>query len=1039
MRHFKPLFLLGLALPFCAGGQTANDLNEGSRIDFDGSTNTGTFSWFGHTARTYFIQKSDELTTWTYAPIIEPGFGLPISWNFSSTNDKLFVRLRYTDLDMGGDPWSFDLDGDTIGNQDELNQDTDPFAALDLDFSQIPDDWELYWKEVVAVFYPDLDETLNWGETHIRDLFVNNDTASSANFTITLNSATAAGYQWEDSLTGGAVYSWTDISVTGTELTALSAVDDDGELITITQFSFPFYGNSYSEIWVGSNGYVNLKNKSTSYSNQELPHADGPNGLIGAFWDDLETNASGQIFYKEEAAKLIIQFEAVAKLDGSGNNTFQIVLHLNGEIEFFYKQLDGDKNESTVGIQNVSRNQGLQVAHNETYLQNSLAVRFLTTKPLVTLTPMSGAVAAGTNQPLSLVIDTENVIPNDYSGSISVSHTGIGTSPWTFPFDFTIPYTKLTQPAAGLALLEGDSLSGSLAQLEAEVVDTPDDIDRVEFYADDLFIGQHSSLSNGNVFSRSWSNLPAGNHNLFARVILDNTVSEDSNPVSITVYSDSNGNRISDAWEQKYFGGQSVEPSADADGDRYPNIFEYHHGTDPTDGDSFPEFEVVQNTLSPISEIEFVNYFIVDSSLVTETDYQKKTIQAALDVAEDFDIIEVLHGTNGIYNEDIRIDDRVFLFGRDYARGTIIDGTGRSDNLIDFNSEGVIDGFTIQNGGTTSNRSTGAGMYVSAGNNQTDLRIVGCLFVGNQATTQGGAIYVSTGDLTLVSCSFIDNTAPQGAAIYSSSNSNDIRLINTLLWNDEPTNGAEVQGNITGVIYEKTLYRDTLTGNAFIDGDDQETNEIGITPYFGIYHDSPARDKGTVSAFSLFDFDGEEREDGLIDIGVDEMIDSDFDGVADAWMDFYGLTDASGNADTDTLTNLQEYQNQTNPLSGDTDGDTLSDSDEIDAFGTDPIVFDDLAGLNIDLNQDGVLDIPLFELGFDPYSDDWDGDGLNNQSEAALGSNPFLADSDGDGFDDGVDAYPVDPTQWLFGTNDPNDTTAPIISILTPQGSQLIP
>jgi hypothetical protein len=268
MRHFKPLFLLGLALPFCAGGQTANDLNEGSRIDFDGSTNTGTFSWFGHTARTYFIQKSDELTTWTYAPIIEPGFGLPISWNFSSTNDKLFVRLRYTDLDMGGDPWSFDLDGDTIGNQDELNQDTDPFAALDLDFSQIPDDWELYWKEVVAVFYPDLDETLNWGETHIRDLFVNNDTASSANFTITLNSATAAGYQWEDSLTGGAVYSWTDISVTGTELTALSAVDDDGELITITQFSFPFYGNSYSEIWVGSNGYVNLKNKSTSYSNQ---------------------------------------------------------------------------------------------------------------------------------------------------------------------------------------------------------------------------------------------------------------------------------------------------------------------------------------------------------------------------------------------------------------------------------------------------------------------------------------------------------------------------------------------------------------------------------------------------------------------------------------------------------------------------------------------------------------------------------------------------------------------------------------------------
>lgn len=96
--------------------------------------------------------KSDDLMSWTYAPIIEPGFGLPISWNFSSSNDKLFLRLRYTDIDMGGDPWGFDLDGDTIANQDELNQDTDPFAALDLDFNQIPDDWELYWKDVVAVF-----------------------------------------------------------------------------------------------------------------------------------------------------------------------------------------------------------------------------------------------------------------------------------------------------------------------------------------------------------------------------------------------------------------------------------------------------------------------------------------------------------------------------------------------------------------------------------------------------------------------------------------------------------------------------------------------------------------------------------------------------------------------------------------------------------------------------------------------------------------------------------------------------------------------
>lgn len=990
--------------------------------------------------------KSDDLTSWTYAPIIEPGFGLPISWNFSSSNDKLFLRLRYTDIDMGGDPWGFDLDGDTIANQDELNQDTDPFAALDLDFNQIPDDWELYWKDVVAVLYPSLDEALNWGERHTRDLFVNNDTASSANFTVTLNLANASGYQWEDSLTGSAVYSWTDISsaqtdpaLVGMELTVVSSANNDGEMITLTQFSFPYYGRDWSEVWICSNGYLSFQQERNLSGNTPLPYIYGAYGKIAAFWDELDLAKNGSVYYKEFSDKLIVQYEAAAKYDNSGNNTFQIVLHSNGEIEFFYKQLDGDKNESTVGIQNVSRNQGLTVAHNEAYLQNNLAIRFSTTKPFVALSPLSGAVAAGDNQLLGLSIDTQNVVAGDYSGSISVAHTGVGTSPWTFPFDFTIPYAKLTQPIAGLALLAGDSLNTTATQLKAEVIDAPDDIDRVEFYAGSLYIGQDSVPSSGNIFIRSWSNLPAGEHKLFARVVLDDTSSNDSNSVALTVYPDSNGNRISDSWEQQYFGGQSIEASADADGDRYPNIFEYHHGTNPNDRDDFPEFEPVQSKLSPVSEIGTVHYYRVDSSLVTETTYEKKTIQAALSTADDFDIIEVLPGTDGVYSEDIRLNDRVFLFGRDYARATIIDGTNRSDSVIDLYSESVIDGFTIQNGGTTSNISNGAGMYVSAGNNQTDLRIVGCLFTGNQAMGDGGAIYISSGDLTLVSCSLIGNTAPEGAAIYSGSNNNDIRLINTLLWNDEPTNGAEIQGSVNSLVYEKTLHRDTLTGNVFIDSEDKETKNPGITPYFGIYHNSPARNEGTASAFSLFDFDGEQREGSPLDIGVDEMTDSDFDGIADAWMDFYGLTNPSGNADTDSLTNLQEYQNQTNPHSEDTDGDTLSDSDEVFVFGTNPIVFDDLAGLYFDLNQDGVLDFLLTELGFDPYSDDWGGDGLNNQSEAVRGSNPFIADSDGDGFDDGVDAYPIDPTQWLFGTSDPNDSSAPVISILTPQGSQLIP
>ena len=1044
MRHLKSLFLLGLVLPFTLGGQTASDLNEGSQIVFNGSTSSGTFSWFGRNARTYFVKISDDLTSWTYAPIIEPGFDLPISWNFSSTNNKFFVRLQYTDIDMGGDPWGFDLDGDTIGNQDEINQGTDPFAAPDLDLNQIPDDWELYWQDVVAVFYPNLDEKIDWGGVHTRDLFVNNDTASSANFTVTLNSATASGYQWEDSSTGSAVYSWTDISsaqtdpaLVGTELTVVSNADNDGEMIPLTQFSFPYYGRDWSEVWICSNGYLSFQQERSLSSNNPLPYPAGAYGKIAAFWDDLDLAKNGSIYYKEFSNKLIVQYEAAAKDDNSGNNTFQIVLHSNGEIEFFYKQLDGDTDESTVGIQNVSRNQGLTIAHNDDYLQdnldaqNNLAIRFLTTKPFVALSPLSGAVAAGNNEPLDLSIDTQNVVAGDYSGSISVAHTGIGTSPWTFPFNFTIPYAKLTQPMAGPAILEGDDLNTSLTKLKAEVIDTPDDIDRVEFYADSFYIGQDSAPSNGNIFYRSWSNPPVGEHNLFARVVLDDSSSNDSNPVALTVYPDSNGNRISDAWEQQYFGGQSIEASADADGDRYPNIFEYHHGTNPYNGDDYPEFELVQTGLSPVSDIGTVHYYRVDSSLVTETAYEKKTIQAALNAAGDFDIIEVLPGIDGVYNEDIRLNDRVFLFARDYARATIIDGTGRSDNLIDLYSESVIDGFTIQNGGSTTSVNDGAGMYVYVTGNWDKPRVVGCLFVNNTANDEGGAIYVSSGDLTLVSCTLVSNQALYGRAMYSNSNNNEISIINSLLWNPQ-WSFEEIGGSTDGVTLSGSIVLDDATGSVLIDGIDQGTSSIGLTPWYSIYADSPARDAGVTSPTVSVDFDGEQAVDGPPDIGADEFIDADGDGMADSWEAYYGVTDPNANADTDALTNLQEYQNRTNPLLDDTDGDSISDSDEVTITLTDPTVPDAFVA-DGDSNNDGLDDGIGLQIGIGIGQTDSDGDGVSNDAERSLGTNPFEADSDGDGESDATDPFPLDVSLDSSDfANNPGDSTAPAFLLTKP-------
>ncbi|MCX6785533.1 MAG: hypothetical protein NTZ18_01615 [Candidatus Komeilibacteria bacterium] len=57
-----------------------------------------------------------------------------------------------------------------------------------------------------------------------------------------------------------------------------------------------------------------------------------------------------------------------------------------------------------------------------------------------------------------------------------------------------------------------------------------------------------------------------------------------------------------------------------------------------------------------------------------------------------------------------------------------------------------------------------------------------------------------------------------------------------------------------------------------------------------------------------------------------------------------------------------------------------------------------------DTDHDGIVD------RLDP---DIDNDGLTNDQEKILGTDPYKADTDGDGSNDKVDAFPLDPKEWL--------------------------
>lgn len=133
--------------------------------------------------------------------------------------------------------------------------------------------------------------------------------------------------------------------------------------------------------------------------------------------------------------------------------------------------------------------------------------------------------------------------------------------------------------------------------------------------------------------------------------------------------------------------------------------------------------------------------------------------------------------------------------------------------------------------------------------------------------------------------------------------------------------------------------------------------------------------------------------------------DTDGDGMPDAWEHRYGwwrfhtsgltglslrvASDALQDAEGDGLANLVEFQIDSNPVAGDTNGDAILDGDE-------------------DYDQDGLSNYQEQLAGTDLADSDSDNDGISDGEEAASGTDPCMADLDGD--EDGVpDSYDLVP------------------------------
>ncbi|MDE0596291.1 MAG: choice-of-anchor J domain-containing protein [Roseibacillus sp.] len=123
-------------------------------------------------------------------------------------------------------------------------------------------------------------------------------------------------------------------------------------------------------------------------------------------------------------------------------------------------------------------------------------------------------------------------------------------------------------------------------------------------------------------------------------------------------------------------------------------------------------------------------------------------------------------------------------------------------------------------------------------------------------------------------------------------------------------------------------------------------------------------------------------------------VDSDNDGLPDHWETRFGLNPADGgdaddDGDGDGLDNLEEYENKTDPTERDSDGDNLSDGEEVGNTLTDPNEADtDGDGLNDDVETNTGTFLSDTDTGTDPNDADTDNDGDADGAEVATGSDP---------------------------------------------------
>jgi hypothetical protein len=270
---------------------------------------------------------------------------------------------------------------------------------------------------------------------------------------------------------GGPAFAWKDYSDIGQDIssnfTALAppkSAENEGIAGPINiGFAFPFYTNTFTQLYVSPNGFVTFTPFQGDTSvNMSLPNTAAPLNCIAFLWEDLKITNSGEVFTYTDTVNgtFTLQFQNVV-LKGTQNPVFcELILKTTGEILMAYQSMSSS-NTCTVGVQNSTGTQGTTVAFNQNYLQSNFAV-LLTPTPWLRFDGNAGYAPGCNSNVVNVSFNSAGLSYGNYAATILVQTLDTNHPLFTLPVSLDIaPIATWRQTWFGTAQNAGNAANNA--------------------------------------------------------------------------------------------------------------------------------------------------------------------------------------------------------------------------------------------------------------------------------------------------------------------------------------------------------------------------------------------------------------------------------------------------------------------------------------------------------------------------------------------------------------------------------------------------